>query len=323
MKPVSVIFLLVSVVLVITGIIMCSAAMLQANNTGVELYDTVIVDGRSEAVYDFSSENISKIQIDVNDCNVEIVYGASEDKVIIRNFSSAGYVYDIENKAVLVEDAMNISSLEDVLIDVAQGDFHFKGFRYFLRDRELSGEQKEITVYLSGKFDIKVVDVAVENGMISVKNGTGSTDYTLYAEKGDIYLSDTVTDSVANLETGEGNIRVMGVTASSVEMKTGKGNIDADISACTVNAESAKGNVTVISHDDLEKFNYNLYSPKGTITLGELTKQGSHRAVNAMLTNLISATAYDGNISVKPYVGQVDGEETQESGTSQTETSAE
>lgn len=300
MKPVSVIFLIVSVVLVILGLIMCSAAMLRANSTGVDLYDTEIIDGKSEAKYDFSSEEISKIQIDVNSCNVEIVYGADKDQVVVRNFSAAGYVYEIQNQALIVEDAMNVSSLEDVLIDLAQGDFHFKGFRYFLRDRELTDEQKDITIYISDKFDIKVLDVQIESGMLSVKNAMGSADYSLYVGEGDIFVSDIVTDSIFSAGVGEGSISLTDVVAGTMDLTADKGDITARLSATNVTAAVNEGSVTIYSDDDLEKFNYNLYSPLGTITLDKLTKRGTHRAINAMLTSMISVSVQDGDVKVLP-----------------------
>ncbi len=61
MKPVSIIFLIISVILVIVGLLTCSIAMLQSKRQGVDLYDTTIENGKSEAEYDFSEDTIGKV----------------------------------------------------------------------------------------------------------------------------------------------------------------------------------------------------------------------------------------------------------------------
>ena len=85
MKPVSVVFLIISVILIILGILTCSFAMMQARVQGVQLYDTKNSDGEIENIFDFSSEEIGKIEINVADADVKIICGADNNKIEIRN----------------------------------------------------------------------------------------------------------------------------------------------------------------------------------------------------------------------------------------------
>ena len=151
MKPVSIIFLIVSVILVIVGLIICSVSMLQAKRQNVDLYDTKIVNGQSEAEYDFSEDIISKIQIEVGDCDVHIICGADENKVVMNNFSSAGYICEVNNRALVVEDSVNVFNIPDI---IENGKIRFKGFRYFLRDRKITAGGKSLYVYVSEKYNV-------------------------------------------------------------------------------------------------------------------------------------------------------------------------
>ena len=188
MKPVSIIFLIVSIILVIAGLLTCSFAMLQANRQGVDLYDTKIVNGQSEAQYDYSEDSVNKIQVEVGDCDVHIVCGAEENKVVMNNFSSAGYICEVTNGALIVEDTVNIFNITDI---IENGKIRFKGFRYYLRDRKITAGSKSLTVYISDKFDIKIIDVKVSKGDVDVIGYTNNTDYKI-----DIVKNENISERV-------------------------------------------------------------------------------------------------------------------------------
>ena len=299
MKPVSIIFLIVSIILVIAGLLTCSFAMLQANRQGVDLYDTKIVNGQSEAQYDYSEDSVNKIQIEVGDCDVHIVCGAEENKVVMNNFSSAGYICEVTNGALIVEDTVNIFNITDI---IENGKIRFKGFRYYLRDRKITAGSKSLTVYISDKFDIKIIDVKVSKGDVDVIGYTNNTDYKIDITTGKFTAENIVTDSKVGVQIGKGSVNLQHVSAKNLEITVNEGSIMAVVAANEITAEAKHGSVRIESEADLSKYNFVLKAPASTITLEDLIKTGNYFANDAQLSNFIHATAGYGTVVIKTYV---------------------
>ena len=302
MKPVSIIFLIISVILVIVGLLTCSIAMLQSKRQGVDLYDTTIENGKSEAEYDFTDDTIGKIQIEVGDCDVDIIFGAEENKVKMNNFSSAGYICEVDNRALVIEDTVNLFDVTDI---IENGKIRFKGFRYFLRDRKLTAGNKSLKVYVTDKFDFKVIDVKVKNGNVNIAGYVNNTDYSISITNGNLTATDIVTESNITATVGKGKILLHRVTARSLALTTDEGDIEAVVSGKEITADAKKGNIKIESENDLSKYNFVLKAPLSTITLEELVKAGNYIANDALLTNYIHADAEVGSVIVKTYVPSI------------------
>ncbi len=302
MKPVSIIFLIISVILVIVGLLTCSIAMLQSKRQGVDLYDTTIENGKSEAEYDFSEDTIGKVQIEVGDCDVDIIFGADENKVQMNNFSSAGYICEVDNRALVIEDTVNLFDITDI---IENGKIRFKGFRYFLRDRKLTAGSKTLKLYVSEKFDLKVIDIKVKNGNVNIAGYVNNTDYTINISNGNLTATDLVTESGVTVTVGKGRISLHRVTARSLDLSVEEGDIEAVVSGKEITALSKKGNIRIESENDLKTYNFHLKAPLSTITLEELVKAGNYIANDALLTNYIHADAEAGSVTVKTYVPSI------------------
>ncbi len=302
MKPVSIIFLIISVILVIVGLLTCSIAMLQSKRQGVDLYDTTIENGKSEAEYDFSEDTIGKVQIEVGDCDVDIIFGADENKVQMNNFSSAGYICEVDNRALVIEDTVNLFDITDI---IENGKIRFKGFRYFLRDRKLTAGSKTLKLYVSEKFDLKVIDIKVKNGNVNIAGYVNNTDYTINISNGNLTATDLVTESGVTVTVGKGRISLHRVTARSLDLSVEEGDIEAVVSGKEITALSKKGNIRIESENDLKTYNFHLKAPLSTITLEELVKAGNYIANDALLTNYIHDDAEAGSVTVKTYVPSI------------------
>ena len=299
MKPVSIIFLIISVILVIIGLLTCSIAMLQSKRQGIDLYDTTIENGKSEAEYDFSEDTIGKIQIEVGDCDVDIIFGADENKVQMNNFSSAGYICEVDNRSLVIEDTVNLFDITDI---IENGKIRFKGFRYFLRDRKLTAGNKSLKVYVTDKFDLKVIDVTVKNGNVNIAGYVNNTDYSIKINNGNLTATDLETESALTATVGKGKISLNHITARSINLTVEEGEINAVVSGNEITADAKKGNIKIESENDLSKYNFVLKAPLSTITLEELVKAGNYIANDALLTNYIHADAEAGTVTVKTYV---------------------
>ena len=297
MKPVSVIFLIVSGIMIIVGLLVCSFAMVQANNQNIDLYDMTIEDGQSKAEYDFSEDIFNRIQISVGKCTVRVVCGADENKVVMRNFSSAGYVCEVENRTLVIEDTVNIADFTEL----AKGNFRFKGFRYYLRDRKITSSDKSVTVYVTDKFDVKALDITVEKGDVSVIGYENGTDYNIDIKTGNLTAKSINTDSTVKAKIGKGSVDLTEVTSKIISIEVEEGNIKAAVSGREITALAQKGDIYIDSMDDLAQFNFTLRAPKSQVTLVNRTKDAMYVATDAQLTNFIHATSETGKVVVGIY----------------------
>ena len=296
MKPVSIVFLIISVLLIIAGLITCSVGIVQAKAQGVQLYDTKNEDDEIVNTYDFTSDDIGKIEINAGDADVKIICGADSNKIEIKNFSSTKYLCQVENKALVMQAGMNILSLTDL----AQGEITFKGFRYYVNDF-LSGKtigRKSVTVYVTDTFDIKVFNVNVGNGDVEIINSNCDADYNVTVDSGDIDLKNIETSSVVSLKINKsGDIKLDGIIAKTVRAYAGEGKFDGEISAGEIFVEAGK-DVTLACADDLEKYNYDIEAPLGKISLLDMQYNLYHKTYNPNLQNKIDVCAFDGDVKI-------------------------
>lgn len=321
MKPVSVIFLIVSAIMIIVGLLLCSFAMVRANNQDIDLYDMKIEDGQSKAEYDFSEDVFNRIQISAGKCDVTVVCGADENKVVIRNFSSAGYICEVENRTLVIEDTVNILDFTDL----AQGNFRFKGFRYYLRDRKITNPEKSVTVYITDKFDIKALDITVETGNVKLTGYENGTDYNVNITTGDLYAEKINTDSTVKVKIGKGAVKLKEVTSNIINVESDEGSVYAAVSGREITLLAKKGNITLESMDDLHQFNFTLRAPKATVYLLDLARKVNYIANDAQLTRFIHATSETGTVKVDIYnpTEEIEDIETGEAQTEAPDTAAE
>ncbi len=296
MKPVSIIFCIISVILIVAGLITCSVGLVQAKAQGIQLYDTKDENDEIVNTYDFSADDIGKIEINAGDADVKIVCGADSNKIEIKNYSSTKYLCQVENKSLIMQAGMNILSLTDL----AQGEIAFKGFRYYVNDF-FSGKtlgRKSVTVYVTDTFDIKVFDINVGNGDVEIVDSNCDADYTVNVESGDILLKNIETSSNVTLKINKsGDVKLENVIAKSVNAYASEGEFEGEVSANEIFVEAGK-DVTLACADDLEKYNYDLESPLGKISLLGIQHELHHKAYNPNLLNKIDICAFDGDITI-------------------------
>ncbi len=233
---------------------------------------------------------------------MDIIFGADENKVQMNNFSSAGYICEVDNRALVIEDTVNLFDITDI---IENGKIRFKGFRYFLRDRKLTAGSKTLKLYVSEKFDLKVIDIKVKNGNVNIAGYVNNTDYTINISNGNLTATDLVTESGVTVTVGKGRISLHRVTARSLDLSVEEGDIEAVVSGKEITALSKKGNIRIESENDLKTYNFHLKAPLSTITLEELVKAGNYIANDALLTNYIHADAEAGSVTVKTYVPSI------------------
>ena len=125
MKPASVIFLGVALVLVLLGFIFTRVASAQAKAQGISLYTTVTQKGENENVqtYDFTNSSIDKLVLAFN--NAAIRFCQSEDetaRIELVNFKVGTFDITETNRMLNVTKRSQIFAFLEIL---EKAIFHF------------------------------------------------------------------------------------------------------------------------------------------------------------------------------------------------------
>lgn len=276
MKPTSIIFLVLSVILVIAGCITCGVAKGMAAKDGIELFEETVDDfGNTVYRVDIGNDNYSKIDLEISDGDVNIIGGSAESYIEVINFKANTYTLSTAGSTVSFRDSISILSL----FTSTEGNIGFKGMRYFFTGGGKSGEGRKVNVYLASDYDMTSMNVSVRNGNLSVsdlettadykisaENGTAkfinvrnSSDFQYTGNKGKLILENTIFRNLeAYVEESDIEIRTAIYDQTSFEINAengavyvngeNKGDVFSMTSASlssTVNAQMKKGNVII------------------------------------------------------------------------------
>ena len=206
MKPTSLIFLVLSAVLLFGGMITCSVAETMAKSQDTSIIEQV-KDKNGDYVYKYSltDEKLSKLELSFTDVNVKVIGSAKESYVELKNYDPYGYSTTLSGTTVTVDG--NASGLSSI-IDLSGGGLRFKGLRYFFAGSFGEGRERSVNVYISENCDVSSINIKVVNGNISFANLYNNVDYNVNVDNGNVTFDTVVTESVINLDitSGEANI---------------------------------------------------------------------------------------------------------------------
>lgn len=224
MKPTSIIFLVLSVLLAAGGVALCYTAGNMAEKQEIPLYEqTLDEDGNRIVSRDFTDDDINRFRLDLRDTDVNIIGGADECRVELINFPSNGYNLSSATKTVTVENSMGMLSG----LKVTESGFRFSGLRHYLNADTWSDDlPRTVNIYVSSAQSLKKLDINLERGSISVKDITGSADFSFTLKSGDIVAENLRTESVFRFTgTGETNITLDNVQAGDMSVEAENGDI--------------------------------------------------------------------------------------------------
>ena len=184
MKPTSIIFIIISVLLIVGGIIICAVAKDIAVTDGYTLFNDT-EGGGSYVRHDFLSSSVTKIALTVTDAEINIYGGAEASYIEFFNFRDGLYTLSATGNSITLDEIPNLTSLLSF-----QGGFSFSGMRYFLRFGNTETGPKRVNVYIGA-------DSAMKN--ITVSGG----NCTVYADKLGIHCDIQITAEESATLTGK------------------------------------------------------------------------------------------------------------------------
>lgn len=232
MKPTSVIFLIVSVLLACVGVMLCMTASSLANEQGIGLFDQV-GDGENNYVHSetFTEEELKKIVIKVSDVKVNIIGGAEESRVELVNFPNNSYQIQAGRSTLQIADNAGISGI----IDVENLKINFNGFRDYLHYVfDDSVKEKSLNLYLTENADLVNFNITTTTGDISVSDLVTDCDFKLVISSGVVDFRDVVTESSVQIEATESaNINIDNVNADEIRIMSPNSECFVDITDTT------------------------------------------------------------------------------------------
>ncbi len=216
MKPTSIIILILSVILIAAGVITCTVANNMAKEEGQYLFDADRSDTENYTeTHDLAGVGVTRISLSMENTDVYVYGNAPQSKVVLYNFGSS-LIYGQSGKNITVSDAESFFSL----VKIADDSISFGGLSelLFSTDHLVREKPKKVEIYLAKNEAVKVLDIKLSRGNLSLQDLRMETDYTLTVGQGDVVISGLSTGSKLNITLDKG------VTNLS-DVRFGNGNV--------------------------------------------------------------------------------------------------
>jgi hypothetical protein len=236
MKPTSVIFLIVSILLACVGLLLCITASSMATEQGIGLFTQIgDEDDNYVATQIFTEEDLKKIVIKVSNVNVNVIGGAEESKIELVNFMNDSYNIQAGRSTLQISDNSGISGI----IDLENFKINFGGFRdylHYLFDFIEGNEKKEqiLNVYLTDEADLVNLNITVGDGDITLSDMQIDCDYKIVLASGVVDIANISTDSSVQIEsTVSSNIEIKNTVTDELRIMSPKSECFIEISDTT------------------------------------------------------------------------------------------
>ena len=216
MKPTSVIFLIVAVLIICLGVLLCITGNSMATDMGVSIFaQTGDSENNFSTTETFESEELKKVVLNFTDVNVNVYGGAEEEKVELVNFTDGTYVYSLSKSTMQIYENSGITSF----IDLDNFKIYFNGFRDYLHHYKYRDKQRSVNLYLKNEADIIKFEITTQSGNITVKDLALGCDYKITTATGTLSLENVTTDSNVVLEsTKDSSMELTNVKARAFEI---------------------------------------------------------------------------------------------------------
>lgn len=295
MKPTSIIFLIVTVMLACGGILLCISAENLATEQGVALFRQE-QDGNNnyiESYNDIDTETLRKLTVSLKDADINVIGGAETSRIELVNFGDNSY------NITMGTTQLTISSIDGIsgLIDLDSFKINFDGFRNYPNYLKFRNKEKTVNIYLSDNAPLIFLELKTELGNIAISDIGIDCDYRLSCGEGSISLAGITTGSTISIDSAKKlESEIKNVTAREL-IFSAEGSANATIDSCTfehkIDAEIKNGSFTYYrAEGNFAGFNVELYAPNGKLLVfgKEYTAKYSELNVETALTPIDPTT---------------------------------
>ncbi|MBO4770199.1 MAG: DUF4097 family beta strand repeat protein [Clostridia bacterium] len=222
MKPTSIIFLVMAVILFVGGYAMCRFASARAERDGVEIYSQR-ADSEGNQVYSYTVDDnsISSLKLVFSGVNVTVEPTEGESRVVLTNFPVSSYAVTMSGSTVTIDGTVGkIMSL----IDRSSGGLQFRGIRYFLMKNPPDDAEKSVLVYITRYSKLNSLVITDSGGDISLSRLDNPLDYTIISSGASVSLSEVSTVSVMKIDLTSGVLNCDGCEIFTIRASISDGS---------------------------------------------------------------------------------------------------
>lgn len=269
------IFLLISALLIVSGLFLCNYARSLAPNDEAIDGNNTSKDGQLLSELDYSDLNISTVSLALEGCDVEIRGGAKEAKVELIGFRPNTYISSVSNKTLRISN--DISLLDYLNFDGSGVTFSgvWQTLLSFTRETDES-ETLKVVVYIPDDFDIKQYSMSFTDcsvRVLGVGGEEGECDLALYANKSTVEFNQ-VKASMVDFETEESELSLLNNEFVHFDIKSEGGEMNSDgLKTEDITITGDDGNFTLLGSDFRE---FDLEMDTCEILLDSVYTQGSY-----------------------------------------------
>ena len=274
MKPTSIIFLLISLIIVLTGWLICRSAEARAASDGVEIFSSTVDDDEGiKHTETFGSEEVyNKIEITVDEADIYIFGGYPTSSMDIINFEEGSYRMTTSNRNITIDTTIDLMSI----IRFWDSGFSFHGLRDYVRRGGMKSEaSKRINLLLPSDSDVNIIKIKLGRGNVYVNNFDTTIDVELELKEGNASFSEFRTTSQISANIDKGSLYMQDVKVGVLDTVLADGDITADrFEFDSVNIVGGETSVSLGTVPDIGAFNMNLSARHGNISLYGENKGG-------------------------------------------------
>ena len=248
MKPTSIIFLILAVILTAAGVLTCKYAASSAEEQNISLYGAIgeEVNGALIFTYDDNQE-INRLDLKLHDVDVRIHAGADTTAVEMHGFEANSFDISLSNKTLTIDNNASILSL----LRIAESGVSFDGFRHYFKGDFFADQdvERSIDIYIASDRKLTKYSVELKNGNLDVAGVRGKTDLELILTgEGSLSMDKVRVTSTIKAAVETGNISCEGLTFNSADLRiTDRGDVNfiyQKLQARAYNLEAKNGEIT-------------------------------------------------------------------------------
>lgn len=279
MKVTSIVFLVISILLVIGGSVVLNKSVEMADEKNIDLFKQTLRDnGDLVETIELSDENTSKININLKNTDINIIGNSEKSYVEVINFNAIEYSTYNNNRTFNIENDL----ISAVIGRAEGGSIQFDGVRDYLRNDEYNKNEKRVNIYLSSQCVVKIFDINIENGNVTVENLDWLCDFYSVINEGSFACKNTPKISFVKAQIKKGDVRLDKAYVANADINIENGNIE-------------------FSTPDSYVYDYNIESETGKIKYNDETHSGKFTMEHEDINAYFEAHVGVGNVTITTF----------------------
>jgi hypothetical protein len=298
-KPASIIFLIVAVVLAIGGLTTMRIAEGIARKEGIEILNEISPETKDyRFVYEYEADSIGKISLNIKEAKINILTTTTKPYIELINFAEGTYEFASSNRIITINNNSDFS----IISGIASKALNFKGLRSIVNYMNVNGLEKTINIYLSESYPVKIIDSKLEKGDVLIENSKTTTDYNIDIVSGGLYIKNIATTSTLKVKLGTGDLFIDNCVISNMAAEIGTGDIDILTSDFnTISAEIENGNFNFGYRYSLGLINLDLSSQSGIVRVDGEVKGSYYEIIDLPTYSKFKVMLSSGDIVIDSY----------------------